>query len=222
MPDDEALPTTYLMLAAGALAMIILMLQHQHGRATTEPDFNQEAEVKAELLHHMTQHLGREPTEAELVNEELILQMSQRLRAYLIHSIQYDFSSPSPGTTPQQSPTAKTEPDEEHDPNVKVNDSYVGHNRKLLPPNTEPLAPPARAAAAARGAAAAPPVPVPPFIPVITEHGTPVDGSTNGNGKKRTTRKEDHIDTAHKKKKNGSAGGKWRADGFIAPSQLGK
>ena len=99
------------------------MLQHQHGRATPEPDFNQEAEVKAELLHHMTQHLGREPTEAELVNDELILQMSQRLRAYLIHSIQYGFSSPSPDTTPQQSPTAKTEPDEEHDPNVKVNDS---------------------------------------------------------------------------------------------------
>jgi len=49
-----------------------------------------------------------------------------------------------------------------------------------------------------------------------------VDGSTNGNGKKRTTQKEDHIDTAHKKKKNGSAGGKWRAPGFIAPSQLGK
>ena len=99
--------------------------------------------------------------------------------------------------------------------------AYVGHNRKPLPPNTEPLAPPA-VAAAARAAAAAPPVPVPPFIPVITEHGTPVDGSTNGNGKKRTTQKEDHIDTAHKKKKNGSAGGKWRAHGFIAPSQLGK
>jgi hypothetical protein len=100
--------------------------------------------------------------------------------------------------------------------------AYVGHNRKTLPPNTEPLAPPARAAA--RAAAAAPPVPVPhavPLISFVTEHETPVDGSTNGNTKKRTTEKEDHIDTSHPKK-NGSAGGKWRAEGFIAPSQLHK
>jgi hypothetical protein len=43
-------------------------------------------------------------------------------------------------------------------------------------------------------------------------------GSTNGNTKKITTEKEDHIDTTHPKK-NGSAGGKWRAEGFIAPSR---
>jgi hypothetical protein len=71
------------------------------------------------------------------------------------------------------------------------------------------------------------------LISFVTEHETPVDGaaasaadvhsygSTNGNTKKRTTEKEEHIDTPHPKK-NGSAGGKWRAEGFIAPSQLHK
>jgi hypothetical protein len=40
---------------------------------------------------------------------------------------------------------------------------------------------------------------------------------SNQSQKKKTT----YIDTSHPKK-NGSAGGKWRAEGFIAPSQLHK
>jgi hypothetical protein len=54
-----------------------------------------------------------------------------------------------------------------------------------------------------------------PRLPMCTL----IYGSTNGNTKKRTTEQEEHIDTPHPKK-NGSAGGKWRAEGFIAPSQL--
>jgi hypothetical protein len=55
-----------------------------------------------------------------------------------------------------------------------------------------------------------------PRLPMCT-----LMGSTDGNTKKRTTEQVEQIDTPHPKK-NGSAGGKWRAEGFIAPSQLHK
>jgi hypothetical protein len=107
----------------------------------------------------------------------------------------------------------------------EIDDACFGHNRAPLPHGQVSAAPLGRAPAA-------PPVPVPvPVIPVVTEHKTPVDGaaasaadvhsfaSPKGNNKKRTTEQEEHIDTPLPKK-NGSADGKWRAEGFVAPSQL--
>jgi hypothetical protein len=70
-----------------------------------------------------------------------------------------------------------------------------------------PAAPPARAAAAAtarhvRVPAATPPVPLAvPFIPVVTEHETPVDGAAASAADVHsygiTTEQEEHIDTPH-------------------------